>query len=76
MLSPPYFDLCLLAFASSHVNFLIPTVCFNEHTFAYYVDSDKLGGVGVVLVIGEDKGAVEETSIGAGVVEGDVKDEN
>ncbi len=76
MLSPPYFDLCLLAFASSHVNFLILTVCFNEHTFAYYVDFDKLGGDGAVLVTGEDKGAVEDTSIDAGVVEGDVKDEN
>ncbi len=26
------FDFCLLAFVSSHVHFLIPTVCFNEHT--------------------------------------------
>ncbi len=61
---------------SSHVHFLIPTVCFNEHTFAYYVDFDRLGGIGAVLIIGEDKGAAEETSIDAGVVEGDVKDEN
>lgn len=43
---------------------------------AHYVDVDKFGGIGAILVIGEDEGAVEEASIDAGVIEGDVEDVN
>lgn len=49
---------------------------FNKRTFAYYVDGDKLGVIGVEFVIGKEEIPIEVASKGAGIVVGDIEDED
>lgn len=49
---------------------------FNKRTFAHYVDVDKLGVIGVEFVIGKEEIPIEVASKGAGIVVGDIEDED